>query len=148
MANLTDLIAKLERAEGGDREIDARIAAALDIRPDWLMKSKGSLEVFDGCLVWRDESFRRATKGSPTVECDVFTSSVDAAIALAEKVLPYAEEAQLQFSLPLGRYCNATLSRDTFSHKPEEAFIASAKTPAIALVLAILRAHQSNGDGK
>ena len=86
-ADLSALIARLEAAEGGSRELDALVAAALDVRPDWLAKSTGRLGMFAGKLVWLDEWVKKASAGSPPVECDPATTSLDAALALAERVL-------------------------------------------------------------
>lgn len=68
------------------------------------------------------------------------TESIDAALALAERVLPGFEEVRLQVSLPRGAYCNASLYMDTFTQRADETFIAAGLTAPLAVVAAILLA--------
>lgn len=72
---LDSIIERLEKAEGGDRELDTDIANLLTPR------APEEKRIQEGGLV--------STKwGMFRLEAPTFTSSVDEAIALAEKVLP------------------------------------------------------------
>lgn len=117
MTDLTTLIAKLEAATGPDRELDAEIAIALDqiaSRDFW------SIDYIKADMV-------------PAV-----TGSIDAAVALAARVLPgwgwstqsFGEDGAQGKVWKHGWYDGAVI-------------YAEHSSPAIALVIAILRAKQA-----
>ena len=121
MTDLTSLIEKLEKAEGPDRFLDARICWALGLEP-WAGTDEIHLTHFG--------IGSRIDKRTPA-----YTSSIDAAVSLAERVLPG---------------CRWELT--TTGYKPGASLVtdvgivgAYGSTPAIALVLATLRALQSKG---
>lgn len=123
---LDDLIARLEAASGPDRQADRQIAKAID-----------------------PTTWRRATNwaampcGAPadTVERDAlrwvpdYTTSLDAALALAERVLPghgpidMTVMGSAKVTIWSNEPCGRDLS-DAFGH-----------TPALALCIAVLKAH-------
>ena len=137
MSDLSSLIARLEKAEGPDREIDALI---------WLKTTDGAtrkaLEVKSATNLWppytidetRDETGR-------LIIVPPVTSSIDAAVSLAERVLP-----GWLWSITFGLERSAAFIRDMdiFACDPIEGK-GYHRTPAIALVLATLRALQQKG---
>lgn len=83
-AALLDLLARVEKAEGPDREIDADVVMALE-RPDngafWAWRGMQPKGVQDRALV--DVQREYALRRSPAC-----SASIDAALALVERVLP------------------------------------------------------------
>ncbi len=89
MSKLEELIAALERATGPSRDLDAEIDAALRIGngylplwafenfPTWRAKHRGTVEVV------HDNG-----KGGLWWDSSPFTSSLDAAVALVERISP------------------------------------------------------------
>lgn len=112
--NLEDLIRRVEAAEGPDRELDKSIARALD---QWEAEPVTGIAFL--C-------------GRP------FTASLDAALALCERVLPGAG-----LSLNIGAFKEATI----WPAKPGRAATAQGRTPALALCLSLLRAVQAQDLG-
>lgn len=139
MTDLTALIAKLEAASGPDRELDAEIAATFHYvsnMPDWVNDWSGRWEaVKSGRVYLIEDSGNRG----PNFISDSFTDSIDAAVALAERVLPGWEWHRL-----LGR--EMEVYRPGSGADEEEQFFSSYHpSPAIAIVIAILRAKQAEG---
>lgn len=123
MTDHTDLIRRLEEAEAGGRALDADVFAALGFTYD-----HGPADV------WRDA-------GGDPFYFNPITSSFDAALALAERVLP-----GWGFFLRSDKDgCNCGLVY------PDAHFVTpgcgTAATPALALVAATLRALQSKEEG-
>lgn len=139
-----ELIAKLESASEGSRELDALVAVALDIRPEWLLESNGRLGVFRDRLVWMDHWVKRPSAGNPPIECEPFTDSIDAALALAERVLDDAFRLGL-IQQPDGSWEAATLWTDEAEDRRVE--YGAAPTPALAICAALLRASAAEGAG-
>lgn len=116
MTDLSSLIERLEKATGPDSELDADIAIALNVIPsrEW----------------WSFNYIKSSILGR-------YTASTDAAILLAERVLPYESilmgMRQTEKTIPWARIGNLSPSDNT------------APTLALALVLATLRAVQSKG---
>lgn len=95
--SLSDLIARVEGAGGPDRALDAEIVVQFDIRPDWLKDSPGILWVGpDGDVLYSYNN--KKSRGNPSAwyltdfypgkQIPFYTASLDAAVALAERVLP------------------------------------------------------------
>ncbi|WP_313194642.1 hypothetical protein [Shinella zoogloeoides] len=126
MADLSSLIARLEKAEGPSRELDTEIAIALGVIPgrDW----------------WSMDYIKSGILGR-------YTSSIDAAVSLANRVLP--GWFWRCGSTPLFPNGWAHVSRYHADHcdRQDEASCADGKAAnvAIALVLATLRALQQKG---
>ncbi|WP_374387183.1 hypothetical protein [Brevundimonas sp.] len=122
----TDLITKLEEAGEGSRELDALIEDVFD--PLITCDGPGSHADFVG-----DEQF----------EADVghYTTSLDAALALAERVLP---DARVQMNTGTG-----WVRLVTTDGRYDYGFFAAAhaSTPALALCAAILRASEQERGG-
>ena len=147
MTNLSDIIERLEKAEAGSRELDVHIAAALDIRPDWLITAAGKLVAFKGALLWQYKGHRGTSmNGLPPVECDPFTTSVDAAISLAEKVLPGAYAIEVSAD-PSGCGAKATHWPKGLGGENENRSEAVSQTMALALCRAILKAKAQQQEG-
>ncbi len=138
---IRDLIAKLEKAGGASRELDAEIDAALrigrdylpawarDNLPNWRAKHRGAVEVVHyngvGGLWW---------------DSLPFTGSIDAASALAVRLLPDAQVMigwqQTPNTKPWARV-GAWAGAD-----------ATGATPAIALVIATLSTFSQQEESK
>lgn len=96
--DIADLITRLEKSEGPSRELDAEIGVLFDIRPDWLKQSQGEmwLDKENRTIRWRDARIKKSVGNVPAWDLydwseskvPSFTGSVDAAIALCERVLP------------------------------------------------------------
>lgn len=126
-AEVSVLIKRLEKAEAGSRELDRDLAKLID-RSEW-----------DKCANWAsmpcgappDAIDRDALRWLPT-----YTTSLDAALALAERVLPGCEPGfMLEQRLPQRSIWAAWVRP-----YPEDSSFAA--TPALALCIAILRAPQ------
>ena len=120
MTSLPDLITELEALEGPSREMDARIGHAVN--------ETSVVFVHDG------------ERSRPQFPC--YTASIDAAVALAERVLP-------EWDWTIQDHGAARVYRyepkwdEFWEHECEEA-----ANPATALVVAALRAlAQEKGDG-
>ena len=121
---MTDLIARLEAAEAGSRELDSRIVYALDLAPHGFWRIPG---VEHG--TW-------AAAGNTTWVAPHYSTSLDAAMALAERVLP-GWEGEIDF----GRRGFACLHPEQ-PYPAHLEYNAEASTPALALCAAILRASE------
>lgn len=137
MTDLTTLIAKLEAATGPDRELDVAISCAIDGR---VLEKRGNdrkewlyLSGTDNC---RQDPGVFGQFLSPR-----FTASIDAAVALAERVLP-GWRGSVQF----GNFeCQVTAYLGSDEDTKEAT--AAHDMPAIALVIAMLLAKQAEGKG-
>lgn len=147
-----DLIARLEAATGADRELDAQITVALDIRADWLRVARGEI-YFDGEMIgaepvirFRDERMKRSAGNPPSGHCPAFTASIDAAMTL----VPAAEhwpDGDVAFDLGV-EYGIWTADFTAFAKPGEDMSMASplwvrAPTGPLALCIASLRARQA-----
>lgn len=132
---LSEIIERLEKADGRNRELDCYIWVAAkggDARMHYISDSSE--------FVWErgiDGMWIRAVERFKTVPA--FTSSVDAAIALAEKVLP-GEPVNMGWA-------QTTETRPWARVGIWSAPDATGLTPAIALVLAILSALRAKQEG-
>lgn len=137
---MTSLLIRLEQATGGDRELDAEIAAALEphrfdapgfdvVRPipPFRLDAERTAIRFDGGGIMCISYFPK------------YTTSVDAALSLAARVLPgYGIEM-----------ASRTDGRHEAIVYPKGAYNASTSFGAslsITLVIAILRAHGGSND--
>lgn len=129
MADLAELLEWVKANDGPNRTLDLAIAQALG--QPWSCKDNPPSE--PGGEWWPSQ-----------IRCDRFTASLDAALALVERVLPEtvpAPREDMPLWLPkIGRWFNgqweATLYRSTDGFKAE----ASAPTRALALLAALLSA--------
>jgi len=81
MSQLEELLERIRAAKGADREIDGDIAAAFEIAPSHLPR------VTDVGRSWLWADFVPPDDWE-TWEAPAFTASIDAALALVERVLP------------------------------------------------------------
>lgn len=139
-----DLIARLEAAEVGSRELDAAI---------WAAMQPVRVKVADVWPVYGDEErtsirFTLPPKRTETTTNSVgpyrhaepVTTSLDAALALAERVLEGWPCWGVATDIP-GRI-GAVLAKSS----RDEGVTGYASTPALALVIALLRAKQGEGE--
>jgi hypothetical protein len=118
-SSLRELRERVEAASGGDRTIDGDIAEHLGLPPQgWKRSSRNT-------AWWNDVG------GGPW-QPPAYTSSIDAAVALVEKILPdsYWE---------LDQGYNATITTEN----PVNCFVAASHTPALTLLCALLRALEA-----
>lgn len=141
MTDLSSLISRVEKATEGNRGLDAEIAAALEPHrfdapgftperpiPSFRYDPSENIIRFDGGGVMDVRFF-------PPV-----TASVDAAIALAERVLPGWTIASIGQDDRKGWHAELRKGHATAYSTVE---LSGAPIPALALVLATLRAIQS-----
>lgn len=121
----SDLITRLSKLDAPDREVDAQIDRALGLHVD--------VGEFSGPWTRYPEPdhYRQTTP---------YTASVDAAIALAERMLP-GWHWSIYDTDGVGR-CNAQMERPDFTGA--EDFDGTGATPAIALLIALLRAKEAS----
>lgn len=119
MSSLTDLLSRVEEATGADRKLD------------WRLADFAGHEAFDrDSALWPPFGVgSKVERAIPT-----YTASLDAALALCERVLP-------GWWWAVGRYgpdglVSANVSRDGKKHGAD----VMAPTPALALISATLRA--------
>lgn len=143
-ADLSALIARLEAAEAGSRELDGAIHRATS-PDDLLMADSGSVgrnprparrQPLRECGFVSDRDLADMM-GSPSV-----TTTIDAAVAFAERVLGDAFRLAL-VQRPDTSWDAATLWLDTDPNREVE--YGHAPTPALALVIAVLRAKAQEG---
>jgi hypothetical protein len=88
MADLNELLERVEKAMGPDRELDGEIAAALrdgDKLPDWAKNWAGEWRpTIQGSVVLMQNS----GEPGPHFSSSKYTASIDAALALVERKLP------------------------------------------------------------
>lgn len=131
MADLSSLIARLEKAEGPSREIDRDIALTVD---GFVYEKRG-----EDAKPW----FYHSTIGGrrqlislySSERLPAYTSSIDAAVSLAERVLP---GHQVNVTIYTDRMAKASIGNNWLP--PVRAVSA-----ALAVCLATLRALQQKG---
>lgn len=140
---MTDLIERLEK-EGGSRELDAEVFAATsaDHTTYWSLKryQTGHEEFLRGC---KRDGLVVGPTGCGTigsVRTPNLTTSLDAAIALCERVLP-----DPFWGLHTNRVVANVYHADVGTRQPHRTWLGSADIPATALCIALLRALE---DGK
>ncbi|MGR6533079.1 hypothetical protein [Brevundimonas sp. RM1] len=119
-ADLSALIARLEAAEVGSRELDAEIGQSLGVA--MCGDKDGAWGAWDAH----------------------WTSSMDAALAIVERVLPGWRWSVQQ--LDPNYEASLTIPNGAFLLSSDTEVYAISKTPALALVIAILRAKQGEGE--
>lgn len=134
---MTDLIKRLEEAEAGSRELDCEIAVLLDgfftLPPMWEGGPIG--------YGYTDKSGARVSPGHGgdlLVRC--YTTSLDAALALAERVLPQGWTVEIKAG---ARPFNRAIvhPKYTMENKQDRCPMGLSKgSPALALCIAILKA--------
>lgn len=136
---MTDLITRLSKLDAPDREVDAEIMSLFYVRGKrhigaYMENDFGVDEPVDSD-VWIDPKTDRWV--STSAHC--FTASVDAAIALAERVLPESVARRLIVF-------NSSPAKAGFDGTPERGklFYFEAATPAIAACIALLRAKEAS----
>ena len=128
MADMQELIARLEAAEGADRALDREIGLRID----------GWYETVDShgeCLMVNGDRF----PDHPGSEYPSFTESLDAALALAERK-GFGDCFDIQIRPGTARVSRFADGRAVWMVTPDCA------TPALALCIAILKA-KAQGEG-
>ena len=137
MTDLTSLIEKLEKAERPDRELDCQIAVAVDgfyeLPPKW---DEGPVGY--GYIDAEGTPIHPGHGGDQLVRR--YTSSIDAAVSLAERVLPNLSKIQPETYVG-GEFHHCEIETEEGDFEAH-----NCPNPAIAICLATLRALQSRGD--
>jgi hypothetical protein len=136
----TPLITRLEEAAEGSRELDCRVAA-------WLMTLSGPVEFHVvGPPTYEHERYFCAPAGMDWIGYDLlnsapaYTRSLDAALALASRVLPGLYMWNVEYDdEPTGTPASARVYAKTDGR-------GYAATPAIAMCIAILKATRASHD--
>ncbi len=137
MTSLTDLIERVEGATEGDRETDCELwALHHGLTLEWqgttlVAGEEGVVGWIDPGRLARNFYTNRAKTGPGSIPA--YTASLDAALALCERVLP-----GLWWNVGVCSADPLTYSAD-FSDGTEE----PGPTPALALILAMLKALQA-----
>lgn len=130
MISLDELLARVEKAEGPDRELDRDLARAFG----WTETDTGN--------DWRDVNWNRPDGFRLPIgtlaEPPFFTASLDAALALCERVLP-GWSWMLRGASASGGQDFAKLWRP-YQTPPGNDFDAFGKSPPLALLAAMLKA--------
>lgn len=125
----TDIIGRLAAATGPDRELDDRIWAEMDERDvrehNGRLLAKSRRAPFDECVIGG---------GTPT---PAYSSSIDATVALIERVLPGWEWQIGKYKGDMGQACLRRPDAD----EPER--LEFAPTPPLAACLALFRALEA-----
>ena len=125
MTDLQELLARLEAAQEADRVLDAALYCAL-LAPD----CKASISRPGFVAITDDDPSRWRYN-----EAQHYTASIDAALALVERALPGAWwTLRHAGGAPPSGFAIAEL------YRPEWRYDASGPTPAIALLIALVRA--------
>jgi hypothetical protein len=127
MADLSELIARVEGATGPDRELDTLI----EVAARWIEAGRVGLAP-EHRAKWRGSRSGYVSDGFSTYAAERYTSSLDAALALCERVLP-GWTARLWIS---ERRSACVLTDDLGSDGETYA----APTAPLAVILAVLRA--------
>lgn len=134
MTDYTDLVKRLEEAEGPDRELDAAVAVALS-ENDRDHESQKPEERNLGKFYtpgFPEEMYGQAT-------ADFYTASLDATLALVEEKLP-GHFVRIEHGPNHGA---AAIYRNGFADCVAEG---AGRSPAIALLIALLRILEKSDD--
>lgn len=145
---IDELIERVEKGEGADRELDALICVALQWigpkRPDGLHDGTiQNLRIAEDPSwpdePWEDLNFEDAQGEAWTETTPAVVTSLDAVLALIEEKLPGwgCKMERNPSGLSWGAIWNRHIDRS-----------AEAKAPARALLAAFLRAHKEQHDGR
>jgi hypothetical protein len=151
---MQDLIDKLEKASGPDRELDAEIVVSLNIKPHWLKLAPGRMWIDKSTLItirFTDAEMRKG-RGNPAAYCQSeipqYTGSIDAAMALVPRGWiveihrgfnddgEYWSRVILVDSFSIERGSDITDRREVMSHGEGE--------PPRFIAAAALKARESN----
>jgi hypothetical protein len=83
MTDLANLLARVEKAEGGSRELDALIEVAVR----WEQAARAGLQP-EHRATWRANRSGQVGDGHTTYNAEPVSASLDAALGLCERVLP------------------------------------------------------------
>lgn len=143
MSTIAELIDRLEKATGPSRELEAHIRRALLCPPDAYVEQSpfnGAWCIYRGEHNGRPRLFEMPYKTPLEVWRGEYTASIDAAVALAEHVLP-------GWQWTLSRHGKPTCSLNDFPlHKPAypsySTDVVHISVP-VALTIAVLRAKEA-----
>lgn len=131
---MTDLLKRLQSATGADRKLDWEILSHVGWTDDRQFVGYGHGWVL----------FFKNSKGEHRTEAPEVSASLDAAIALVEEVL---EHKSPSIQLQIGKLLSfATIAAFTEANWAKSDHNGKHKSPAIALLIALLRALETGGE--
>jgi len=146
MSQIAELIKRVEGLTGPDRETDARV---------WCLLNPGTVykDHFEAYGRPRQTQVQyteppkrtRLVTGGHRPHADDWTASIDAVVALIERVLPgWRIEARIGQWPPHEPRRTVLWNNDTKQQSSVFGYSADAPTPALALLLALLRSMESD----
>lgn len=140
------LIERLEGAASGSRELDGDLERAL-FPEKLIMTDSGSVGPHKRQAKWEPISTIPHVSGDVIADCtgtENYTASLDAALALAERVVkagPKADHDKPEIRITTGDFgANVYIDPDTF--RGDVLWFGSARTAPLALCVAIMRARK------
>jgi len=151
MTDLAELLERVRKATGPDRELDGEIAATLRVGnklPDWAQNWTGEWRpTIQGFVVLMQDD----EQPGPNFSSPKFTASIDAALALVERVLPGWKVSLFIGHMTAAKNGDGARAELIAPGKPKKisasewrwpkvAACYHAQTPALAIVTALLSA--------
>ena len=128
----TNLIERLEKAEGADSLLDQEIAKSFG----WTYPHKDRV----GNVVWKTHTGALHYSSHPPT----YTHSIDAALSLVERALPRCS-IEIHGFPGRGKWnCDLNLLDGKFLINEDAEIYTSHKSPAIAILIALLKAVEAN----
>lgn len=144
MTDLSELLAKLEAAEGPSRELDADIA--VEIVGFFRAPAKYEQDDFDYCYKDKDGTVICPGHGGDQL-VPLYTASLDAIAALVEASLPplkhFSDQPSEGWKFGVYRLVLPGSWTAWIRKHGEDGVDAKARTPALALCIALVKAKQA-----
>lgn len=133
---MRELIERLEKADAGSRELDGQI----EVVARWVMAARAGLAP-EHRARWKSGRLGQVYDGNTGYDAQPVTTSLDAALALAERVLPgWLWEATTITTTIGGIRKPLAVVVDPEGENDDVRTFGTAATPALAFCIAILRA--------
>ena len=151
MADHVALIARLEALTGPDREVDALLWAHFDGRTvrelDGMLLARSSRRPNDECIIGFVDPGKLSSNVTAREPIPNVTASLDAVIALVERELP-GWRIEMRIGEWPPHYPGGVVlwNNDTKAKTSVFGIAAKGATPAIALMIALLRSKPNGGD--
>lgn len=138
---MTNLISRIEAAESGSRELDAQLWRALKIEPDWYYDS----DIGGYCYMPETGKTPAGDALYSAKPLPHLTTSLDAAIALVKDVLEH-QSPSIRIEISSVK-CRAAIGAFTETNWAKSTNAAWHKSPALALLIALLRSIDQKEKG-
>lgn len=140
---IDELIERVERGEGADRELDGMVAAAM--LPPQLNGWKPW--ACDGGYVLTETGEKPRPGMGQFMSARGYTASLDAVLALIEEKLPGAAIVTIAFDVQRKPETVRCAKAHVIDYGAGSVSLGNAASPARALLAAFLRAHKEQHDG-